>query len=78
MGHAVGPEFKAQMDLGTTMPYISPPLIHARLPGRIKEPKKHSRLGKLTGRDLGGYGNPLIRSRKTRCPGALGSAIIIT
>ena len=22
MGHAAGPEFKAQMDLGTTVPYI--------------------------------------------------------
>ena len=26
MGHAAGPKFKAQMDLGTLVPYISPPL----------------------------------------------------
>ena len=28
---------KAFMGLGISVPYISPPLIHTRLPGRIKE-----------------------------------------
>ena len=78
MDHATGSKFKAQMDLGTTVPYISPPLIHAWLPGRIKEPKRHSRLRRFTGGDLGGYGNPLMRSQKVRCSKALGSAVIIT
>ena len=78
MGHTAGPESKAQMDLGTTVPYINPLLIHARLLGRIKEPKRHSRLRRLTGGDLGGYGNPLMRSQKARCSGALGSTVIIT
>ena len=41
LGHATRPESKAQLDLGTLVPYNSPPLIHARLPGRIKELKRH-------------------------------------
>ena len=28
---------RAYMGLGISVPYISPPLIHTRLPGRIKE-----------------------------------------
>ena len=28
---------RAYMSLGISVPYISPPLIHTRLPGRIKE-----------------------------------------
>ena len=76
MGHAAGPKSKAQLDLGTSVPYISPPLIHARLPRRIKELKRHLR--RLTGRDLGGYRNPLMCSQKTCCFGVLGSVVIIT
>ena len=78
MGHAAGPEPKAQLDPGISVPYISLPLIHARMPGRIKEPERHSRLRRLIGRDLGGYGNPLMLSQKTCCSGALGSVVIIT
>ena len=37
-GHSTGPEPRAHMGLGISVPYISPPLIHTRLPGRIKEP----------------------------------------
>jgi len=77
VGHAAGPESNAQMDLGTTVPYISPTLIHAQLPGRIKELKRHLRLRRLIGRDLGGYGNPLMHSKKVCCSGVLGSAVII-
>ena len=78
MGHTAGSEFKAQMDLGTMVPYICPPLIHAQLLGRIKKPKRHSHLRRLTGGDLGGYGNPLMRSQIARCSGPLGSTVIIT
>ena len=77
MGHAAGPKFKAQMELGTSVPYISPPLIHAWLSGRIKEPKRHSCLRRSTGRDLGGYRNPLMHSQKAHYSGSLGSAVII-
>ena len=66
------------MDLGTLVPYISPPLIHARLPGKIKESKRHLRLRRLTGGSLGGFKNPLMRSQKACCPGPFGSAVIIT
>ena len=62
MGHAARPEFKAQMDLGTLVPYISPPLIHARLLGRIKESKRHLRLIRLTSGNMGCLRNPLMRS----------------
>ena len=40
MGYAAGSKSKAQLDLGTSVLYISLPLIHARLPGRIKELKR--------------------------------------
>ena len=49
MGHTVESESKAQMGLGTTVSYISPPLIHAQLSGRIKESKRHSLSEKLNG-----------------------------
>jgi len=78
MGHAAGSEFKAQMDLGTMMPYISPPLIHDRLLGRIKESKRHLHLRRLTGGNLGGYRNPLMRSQKARYSGPFGLTVIIT
>ena len=66
------------MDLGTLVPYISPPLIHARLPGKIKESKRHLCLRRLTGGSLGGFKNPLMRSQKACCPGPFGSTVIIT
>ena len=40
------------MGLGISVPYISPPLIHTRLPGRIKELAKHFDLGDLMAWDL--------------------------
>ena len=49
MGHTVESESKAQMDLSTTVSYISPPLIHAQLSGRIKESKRHLLSEKLNG-----------------------------
>ena len=49
MGHTVELEPKAQMGLGTTVSYISPPLIQAQLSGRIKESKRHSLSEKLNG-----------------------------
>ena len=64
MGHAAGSEFKAHMDLGTLVPYISPPLIHARLLERIKESKSHLHLRRSTGGNLGGFRNPLMRFSK--------------
>ena len=78
MGHATGLKFKAQMDLGTLVPYISPLLIHGRLPGRIKESKRCLHMKRLTGGSLGGFRNPLMRSQKARCFESFGSAIIIT
>ena len=66
------------MDLGTLVPYISPPLIHARLPGRIKESKRHLHLRRSTGGSLGGFRNPLMDSQKARCFEPFGSAVIIT
>ena len=36
-GYSIGPGPRAHMSLGISVPYISPPLIHTRLPGRIKE-----------------------------------------
>ena len=61
MGHAAGSKFKAQMDLGTLVLYISPPLIHAWLLGRIKESKRHLHLRRFIGGSLGGFRNPLMR-----------------
>ena len=38
---------QAHMGLGISVPYISPPLIHTRLPGRIKELAELFDLGDL-------------------------------
>ena len=78
MGHAGGPEFKAQMDLGTLVPYISPPLIHAQLPRRIKESKRHLHLRRSTGGSSSGFRNPLMHSQRARCFEPFGSTVIIT
>ena len=59
MGHTVESESKAQMGLGTTVSYISPPLIHAQLSGRIKESKRHSLSEKLSGWILGWFQKPI-------------------
>ena len=59
MGHTVELESKAQMGLGTTMSYISPPLIHAQLSGRIKESKRHSLSKKLNRWKLGRFQKPI-------------------
>ena len=59
MGPAVELEFKAQMGLSTTMPYISPPLIHARFTGRIKESKRCLLSEKLNGWTLGWFQKPI-------------------
>ena len=59
-GRAIGPEPRAQLGLGTSVLYISPPLIHVRLPGRIKEPIRPSCFESPTARDSCGYGFPLI------------------
>ena len=59
-GRAIGPEPKAQLGLGTSVPYISPPLIHVRLSRRIKEPTRHSCFESPTARDSYGYGFPLM------------------
>ena len=40
---------KAFMGLGISVPYISPPLIHTRLPGRIKELAEPLDLGDFYG-----------------------------
>ena len=46
-GHSIGPRPRAHMGLGISVPYISPPLIHTRLPGRIKELAEPFDLGDL-------------------------------
>ena len=78
MGHAAGSEFKAQMDLGILVSYISPPLIHAWLSKGIKESKRHLCLRRLTGGSLGGFKNPLMRSQKVCYSRPFGSVVIIT
>ena len=40
---------RAYMGLGISVPYISPPLIHTRLPGRIKELAEPLDLGNFYG-----------------------------
>ena len=40
---------RAFMGLGILVPYISPPLIHTRLPGRIKELAEPLDLGDFYG-----------------------------
>ena len=40
---------RAYMGLGISVPYISPPLIHTRLPGRIKELAEPFDLGDFYG-----------------------------
>ena len=59
MGLATELEFKAQMGLSNTMPYISPPLIHARFTGRIKESKRCLLFEKLNGWTLGRFQKPI-------------------
>ena len=44
-GCSIGPGPTVHMGLGISVPYISPPLIHTRLPGRIKELAKPFDLG---------------------------------
>ena len=77
-GHATGLKFKAQMDLGTLVPYISPPLIRVRVLKRIKESKRHPHLRRSMGESFGDFKNPLMCSQKARCSELFGSAIIIT
>ena len=55
MGPVAELEFKAQMGLSNTMPYVSPPLIHARFTGRIKESKRYLLSEKLNGWTLGRF-----------------------
>ena len=59
MGLAAELEFKAQMGLSTTMPYIRPPLIHARFTGRIKESKRCLLSKKLNEWTLGRFQKPI-------------------
>ena len=76
MGHATRLKFKAQMGLGTSMPYIN--LIRARVLGRIKESKRHPHLKRSMGESFGDFKNPLMCTQKVRCSELFGSAIIIT
>ena len=46
-GRSIGPRPRAHMGLGISVPYISPPLIHTRLSGRIKELAESFDLGDL-------------------------------
>ena len=74
-GRAIGPEPRVQLGIGTSVSYISPPLIHARLPRRIKEPIRPSCFESPTARDSCGYCFPLMlfskdalfRSAKFNC-----------
>ena len=54
------PEIKPNLGLGTSMPYISPLLICAWLPGRIKEPTGYFCSESLTVRNLCGHNIPLM------------------
>ena len=78
MGHAARLEFKAQMGLGISVPYISHPLIRAQVLRRIKESKMHPHLRRSMGESFGGFRSPLMRSQKARCSEPFGLAIIIT
>ena len=51
---------RAFMGLGILVPYISPPLIHTRLPGRIKEPAEPFGPGSPMAWDSCGYGFSLM------------------
>ena len=59
-GRSIGHEPRAHMGLGISVPYISPPLIHTRLPGRIKEPAEPFGLGSPMAWDSCGYGFSLM------------------
>ena len=59
-GRSIGPEPRAHMGLGISVPYISPPLIHTRLSGRIKEPTELFGLGSPMAWDSCGYGFSLM------------------
>ena len=80
MGHAAKSEFKAQMDLGTTVPYISapPPKFMPDSREESRNPKGTHYPRSLTGGHLGGFRNPLMRSQKARYIWLFGSIGIIT
>ena len=59
-GRSIGPEPRARMGLGISMPDISPPLIHTRLPGRIKEPAEPFGFRSPMAWDSCGYGFSLM------------------
>ena len=59
-GRAIGPEPRVQLGLGTSVLYISPPLIHAQLLGRIKEPTRPFCFKSSTAKDSCGYDFPLM------------------
>ena len=59
-GRSIGPVPRAHMGLGISMPDISPPLIHTRLPGRIKEPAEPFGPGSPMAWDSCGYGFSLM------------------
>ena len=59
-GRTIGPEPRAHLGLGILVSYISPPLIHTRLPGRIKEPAEPFDLESPMARDPCSYGFSLM------------------
>ena len=59
-GSTPGLKLRPNLALGTSVPYISPLLIHAWLPGRIKEPTGYFCFESLTVRNLCGHNIPLM------------------
>ena len=59
-GSTPGRKSRPNLGLGTSMPYISPPLIRAQLPGRIKEPTRYFCSKSLIIRNSCGHNIPLM------------------
>ena len=59
-GHTIGLEIRAHLGRGILVSYISPPLLHIWLPGRIKEPAEPFGLDSPMVRDSCGYGFSLM------------------
>ena len=66
MGHTVESRSKAQLGLGITMLYISPPLIYARPLGTNQGIQEEIAIREAQRVNIGRLRNPLMRPQKAR------------
>ena len=78
MGHTVESESKAQLGLGITMPYISPPLIRVRLSGTNQGTQEAIAVREVQRVDIGRLRNSLMCPQKARYICRLGQSLSLS